>query len=198
MATYIPSAFAGSQDDARRLIDRYPFAVLLTQGKDAPQVSHLPLLFEARDGGDVLVGHVAKANPQVEHLDASDAVAIFQGPHAYVSPRWYPDPAVNVPTWNFVAVHVHGILRRLDAERTHALMRRLEQAFDPQLEPMALRMPSVRRAALLGGIVGFELAIRQVDVKLKLSQNKSAADREGVIAGLRGENQEELLSWMLL
>ena len=77
-------------------------------------------------------------------------------------------------------------------------MRRLEQAFDPQLEPMASRMPSVRRAALLGGIVGFELAIRQVDVKLKLSQNKSAADREGVIAGLRGENQEELLSWMLL
>ncbi|MDT0495915.1 FMN-binding negative transcriptional regulator [Algiphilus sp. W345] len=130
MATYIPSAFAGSQDDARRLIDRYPFAVLLTQGKDAPQISHLPLLFEARDGGDVLVGHVAKANPQ--------------------------------------------------------------------LEPMASRMPSARRAALLGGIVGFEPAIRQVDVTLKLSQNKSAADRVGVIAGLRGENQEELLSWMLL
>ena len=146
----------------------------------------------------MLIGHVAKANPQVEHLDASDAVAIFQGPHAYVSPRWYPDPAVNVPTWNFVAVHVQGILRRLDAERTHALMRRLEQVFDPQLESMASRMPSARRVALLGGIVGFELAIRQVDVKLKLSQNKSAADREGVIAGLRGENQEELLSWMLL
>ncbi|MBY0232275.1 MAG: FMN-binding negative transcriptional regulator [Gemmataceae bacterium] len=100
---HVPTAFAMEEEDAWGMIGRHPFGVLVTVRDGLPFGTHLPFV---RDG-DALVGHLARANPQAMGLDGAEALAVFSGPHAYVSPAWYGDgPAV--PTWNYEAVHAYG------------------------------------------------------------------------------------------
>lgn len=193
MPTYIPNAFAGNATDARRLIEAHPFAVLLTPDADGPQISHLPLLWADRDGGGVLCGHLARANPHAQCLTSRESVAIFRGPHAYVSPSWYAEPEHQVPTWNYVVAHVHGEVRLLDDAAAESTLRMLEYRLEGRDRN---GMDPSRRTALRSAIVAFELIPGRIETKLKLSQNKSEADRAGVIAGLEAAQEEALLKWM--
>lgn len=203
MSVYIPRPFALREPaQVMRLIAEYPFATLVTPGGGEPQVSHLPLQFVADRGPQgTLLGHMARANPHWQHFADSPSVAIFHGPHAYVSPSWYAEPAPAVPTWNYAVVHVHGAAEIMEDEREKRalldeMIRRYEGA---RLQPWRLQLEGRALEAMLGAIVGFKLTVARIDAKFKLSQNRSAEDRERVIAGLRGEGHSDAsvtAAWM--
>lgn len=192
MSLYTPNSFRWDDRAAvAALIDAHPFALLLTVTDGCePAVTHLPLL---RDG-DCLVGHMARANPHWQQFAAGRTLAVFQGPHAYVSPRWYVEPAEQVPTWNFAAVHLSGRVEVLTPAEAGEAVRVLTRRFDPGFVPAPGRVEQ-----LLGGIVAFRLHIERVEAKNKMNQNKTAADRAGVIAGLRATGRPEdaaVAAWM--
>jgi transcriptional regulator len=192
---YIPKHF--EQTDERTLwdfIDEYAFGTLLTVVDGAPFASHLPFLRD-RDAG-LLHCHMARANPQWPALAAAPGVlAIFAGPHGYVSPTWYADP--NLPTWNYAVVHVRGEARVVDdPEHSRRHVEALAEKFERGRPAPWVPDYDVRR---LAGIVGVEIRVTAIQGKFKLSQNRSAADRAGIVAALTAsgtDNDVELARLM--
>ena len=185
---YQPRAFVGTdpaQLDALFAAD--PFVTLLTNdGAGEPFASHLPVLYR-RDADDICIeGHWAKPNPQAKH--AGDALLIVHGPHAYVSPGWYPDKksAGRVPTWNYAVAHLRGRLDIFDDEASLGdLVARLSQHFEATVgSDWEFDPTDARQHAMLRGIAGFRFVPSQVDIKFKLSQNHPLANRHAVIAAL--------------
>jgi transcriptional regulator len=183
---YTPKHFDVTAPDAlAAFIDAHAFGTLITAPQGRPFASHVPFLHDREH--DVLHCHLARANPQWQELDGvREALVIFTGPHGYVSPTWYTDPGV--PTWNYTAVHVYGAARIVDdpkhtARHVETLAAKFEHAsaapWVPDYDPLKLR-----------GIVGIEVRIRSIEGKFKLSQNRSAADRAGVIAKLRASGRD--------
>jgi transcriptional regulator len=132
---------------------------------------------------------MARANPHWQRFGDAASVAIFHGPHAYVSPSWYEQPATAVPTWNYAVAHVHGRVELMrDAAETRSLLEEMIQRYEgDRPQPWRLQLEGRPLQALLDAIVGFRLVIARIDAKLKLSQNRSETDRERVIAALRSE-----------
>jgi transcriptional regulator len=193
LSIYIPRHFVGDEATARRLIADFPFAILVTGGAAGVHVTHLPLLLD--DAGAALVGHVARPNPHWQAFADGHTVAIFQGPHAFVSRGWYRDPADNVPTWNYTTVHVSGRPRICDEAATRAAVERVSARFEDPALPAVLEK---KMGGLLRGIVAFELPLETLEVKFKMSQNKPA-EIAGVIAGLEATGRPDELAtaaWM--
>ena len=194
---YVPESFQiTDRESLNRLMRDYSFATLITQAEDRPFANHLPLNFDPTRGPHgTLNGHMVRANPQWRHFAAGgEALAIFQGPHAYVSPSWYVGER-NVPTWNYATIHAYGTPRLIEDDAT--LRRHLtelvttHEAAQPQ--PWSIDvLPSNYVAGMLKGIVGFEMPITTLQGKFKLNQNRAAEDRRGVIAAL--ENRDDDLS----
>ena len=183
---YVPRHF--SEDDGEKLtafIDENAFGVLVTVAEGRPFASHIPFLYERN--ANVLLGHVARANPQWQHFsNAADVMVLFQGPHAYISPSWYVSPGV--PTWNYVVAHVYGAARVVDdPSRIKGIVEALTEKNErdnntpwvPTYDPK-----------MLGAIVGIEITVKEVQGKLKLSQNRSAADRAAVVSQLEASGSE--------
>jgi transcriptional regulator len=190
---YIPKAFAATElGQLHGLIEHSRLAVLVTQGAQGLQASHLPLLLAPGEGEfGTLYGHFARANPQWRELQAgAEVLVVFQGAEAYVSPSFYPSKAEHgkvVPTWNYQAVHAYGRAEVFDArERLLALVSALSDRHEQGRErPWAVsEAPAEYIEAMLRAIVGFALPIARLEGKAKLSQNKDAADFAGVHAGL--------------
>jgi transcriptional regulator len=186
---YSPSAFTVTDADIiDAMMRRSLLACLITSGPGGLFASHLPLLYD-RDGG-VLAGHLARANPHRGLEAGGEALVIFQGPSAYVSPNWYPSKAEGgrvVPTWNYEALHIYGqIVWREDKAWLRDNVSSLSERFEAdQPHPWALSdAPADYIDRMLGGIVGLEIRIGRIEAKRKLSQNRSDADRRGVMAGL--------------
>lgn len=197
---YVPKHFQ-TDDPATlsELIRRHGFAVLVTVDNDGlPFVTHQPLLFEPEGGPHGrLLGHIARANPQWQHFaNGKPVLAVFQGPHAYISPNWYQvRPAV--PTWNYAAVHAYGTPRIVEEPAAvRALLERLARTYEQgNAKPWTLAdEPDTFIAGMQRGIVAFEIPISRIEGKLKLSQNRKAVDREGAIAGLRAVGGAENLA----
>ena len=192
---YLPPHFTET-DEAALLahIERYDFGLLVTQGDAGLTASQIPFLIARRDDKLYLDGHIALANPQGADLDgAADVLAIFAGPHAYISPSWYQaGPAV--PTWNYASVHAYGAARRIDdADWLRNLVDRLSQRHEAR-EAAPWRMevlPEPYVASMLTGIVGIEIAVSRLEGKFKLSQNRPAADRPRVVAALERRDDPE-------
>jgi transcriptional regulator len=203
MSLYVPDHFAADEREAfARLVRDHPFATLVTPGGDEPTISHVPMLLDA-DGAPfgTLIGHVARANPHARRADAR-SIAIFHGPHAYVSPSLYVEPAAAVPTWNYAVAHAHGVIELQDVAATHAIVERLVERFEsPRSAPWRIGLDARRLEAMLRAIVGFRIRVARVEVKLKLSQNRSREDRLRVAAALAGEGYAEAAAtaeWMRL
>jgi len=188
---YTPAHFREDRPDILlALIREARLATLVSNGADGtPDVTHLPLTLDP-DGG-VLIGHVARANPHWQALRAAGrAIAIFRGPEAYVSPNWYPSKSEHhrvVPTWNYTAVHAEGPVTLVEDEAgLHRIVTELTAAKEAaQPRPWAVTdAPERFIAGQLKGIVGLVLRIETLLGKRKLSQNRPAADRAGVEAGL--------------
>jgi transcriptional regulator len=190
---YLPPHFTETREDVLLgHIERYDFATLVTHGSELI-ASQVPLLIERRDGKLFLLGHLARPNPQCADLDGGDALVIFQGPHAYISPSWYgAGPAV--PTWNYASVHAYGKASAIsDRDWLSDLLRRLSERHEAR-EPVQWRMqdqPEAFLNGMLNGIVGFEIAIARLEGKFKLSQNRPAADRPRIIAALDARDDAE-------
>jgi transcriptional regulator len=203
MSVYLPPWFAAHDATAiMRLLREHPFATLITGSRDEPQVSHLPLLFEA-DGTPQgsLIGHMARANPHWRHFADGTTLAVFHGHHAYVSPSWYTKPAEMVPTWNYVVAHLRGHMTLIDDHETkHRMVRQLTGHFESgRAAPWPLQLDGERLSAMLGAIIAFRMTVERVDAKFKLSQNRQAEDRERVIAGLRADGYGDAMAtaeWM--
>jgi transcriptional regulator len=174
------------------LIDRSPFAAIFAATPDGPRAAHAPLL---RTGPDNFRFHLARGNALTRHLDGVDALAVLSGPHAYVSPRWYADPA-QVPTWNYVAVEIEGRVRRLDDTGLPGLLDALSDRHEGRIAGgtrwTLAKMPENKLRPMLGAIVAFELEASDVRATFKLSQNKSADERERIAAGLEAQGDGAL------
>ena len=202
MSIYTPRAFVPADDAAvAQLLREHPFATLITPGDAEPLISHVPLQYRPVPGSKgVLLGHLARANPHGQHFAGRASVAIFHGPHAYVSPSSYGDPANAVPTWNYAVAHVHGQAELIGPAETRALLDELVQRYEGSRDqPWHLQLTGRPLAAMLEAIVGFRLTIERIDAKLKLSQNRGVDDRERVITALRSEHYADALAtaeWM--
>lgn len=193
---FVPKKFA--VDDLAALdalAARDAFVTLVSVCEGAPFASHLPVLY-ARDGSRVrLRGHWARANPQWQGIETQTVLAIVHGPHAYISPSWYPDPATSVPTWNYAAAHLYGRVRvSRDREELAALVAALSGKYEAAVGG-GWRFPDSAPGTVpeLAGIVGFEFAAGRVEIKHKLSQHHPAGNVEGAVAGLRTNGQPQAL-----
>lgn len=204
---YVPTAFQVTDPDRlAQFMAEHSFATVITQHDAVPFASHLPLLYERESGTHgTLVGHLAKANPQwqdaANQSDGIPVLAIFHGPHTYISPTWYGEPNT-VPTWNYVAVHATGRLQLIqDNQRLLQLLTTTVNNYEAsQPKPWQIedQDPSFIEK-LLGGIVGFEIAIERLEGKWKLNQNQSAQRRERVIEvlGQSGRNEDQQVAELM-
>lgn len=203
MTVYTPSHFETTDRAAiARLMHDHPFATVITPSGPDPHISHLPLLLvPGCEPHGTLIGHMARANPHWRSVAQAESIAIFHGPHAYVSPAWYAEPSKAVPTWNYAAVHACGMLDIIeDAAETRSVLDTLVHRFEAHRDaPWAFAMPERQRDALVGAIVAFRMRIRRLSAKFKLSQNRSADDQARVVSALDGEGDTDaasLAAWM--
>lgn len=189
---YTPAAFR--KDDPAEIsafLDAHPFATLVTAGAEGLSATPMPLLRVEGGAQGVLIGHMAKANPHWREVGtATPALAIFSGAHGYVSPSWYPTKAETgkvVPTWNYIAVHVHGRLDLVEDEegKLEIVTQLTDRHEGRRKDPWAVSdAPADYVAAQLRAIVGVRLTVERIVGKWKLSQNRRADDVAGVRAGL--------------
>ena len=192
---YVPDPFREDRSDVLAAAMReIAFATLVTEGLNA---NHLPMLLD--DG--VLRGHVARANPVWKAGDGA-ALAIFLGPHAYVSPNWYPSKAETgkaVPTWNYITVHARGPIRWIqDADWLRAQVTALSAHHEgPRPDPWKVEDASAGYIdGLVRAIVGFELTIQAIEGKYKLSQNRPEVDQQGVRDAFTREGRDDIARLM--
>ncbi|MEV8440122.1 FMN-binding negative transcriptional regulator [Actinosynnema sp. NPDC051121] len=191
---YLPDHFVPDDDAVRDLLRHHGAADLITATAEGLVATFLPFVYD-EDAG-VLRGHLARNNEQWRRPALGEALVIVHGPDAYVSPSWYPGKAEHgrvVPTWNYITAHVHG---QLTVHDDHAWVGRLVRDLTEKHEAGRERPWDVDDAPAkfidgqLRAVVGVEVAITRVEAKWKLSQNRSPADVDGVVAGLRAEGDE--------
>lgn len=187
-STYLPKVFdERDQDLLHEIIEAHPFGMLVTAGPGGPMIAHLPFLLDRAVGPrGTLYAHVARPNPIREILETgAPLVAVFSGPHGYVSPGWYTSRD-EVPTWNYAVVHARVSPRRLDEQELLASLAGLAAVHERgQPDPWTLAdLTPETLGELLPAITGFALTVVELHGKLKLSQNRKPADREGALRGL--------------
>jgi transcriptional regulator len=188
---FIPSHFAVPDHAAVvRLMHDYPFATLITQTAAEPYLSHLPLIHIADcEPHGTLIGHMARANPHWLCVESAPSIALFQGPHAYISPSWYAKPSGAVPTWNYAVVHAYGSVKLCtDAAATRSILDTMVHRFESARDaPWRLGLNQQQLDGMVGAIIGFRFKIKRIDAKFKLSQNRPRHDRWRVVAALDAE-----------
>jgi transcriptional regulator len=193
---YIPPAFAQTDPAVvTGFLHEHSFALLVSGQGGALAASHLPLLYEpCPAGAGVLYGHFARANRHWQEAQG-EVLAIFSGPHAYVSPSWYESEHV-VPTWNYAAVHVAGRLTIVeDADESLAILGRLVEFYEEGMpRPWSFDPKDDWSRRLVAGIVAFRVDITSIEAKWKLSQNQPLERRLKVIDALEGRGRDESLA----
>jgi transcriptional regulator len=191
---YVPTAF--EEKDRGKLhdfIEAHSFGLLVSAPGGVPFATHLPLLLE-RDAGPhgCLVGHLARANPHWHGLDGQEVLAVFSGPHAYVSPTWYEADNV-VPTWNYVAVHAYGTARLVeDPETLSGILAATVATYErPMPNPWSLDTGGDFFRKMARAVVGFRVEIRRLEGKWKLNQNHPPERRERVVRVLEQAEDPE-------
>ncbi|WP_040165350.1 FMN-binding negative transcriptional regulator [Microbacterium gorillae] len=176
--------------ELRRIIARHPWATLIGHGPDGVTASHYAILLDEDRDDLTIVGHVGRPDEAILGLGEGELTVIFQGPHGYITPRWYGDTP-NVPTWNFVAVHLSGVPEILSPQENLVVLERLVDHFESAApDPRGMWQPPndpdfIDRLAR--GTVGFRLTPTRVTAKRKLSQNKPDEVVDTILAGLEGE-----------
>jgi len=199
---YIPAAFA--ETDLTRLhdfIELNSFGLLVSQVDGLPFASHLPLLLErSAEPFGTLIGHMARANPQWRDMEGQTALAIFSGPHAYISPTWY-EAENAVPTWNYVAVHAYGRVQIIEnGDALLEIVQRTVRVYERSMpQPWSFNGYGTFVERLLAQIVGFRIEVEKIEGKWKLNQNHPAERRIKVVRVLReqgGDNAQAIADMM--
>ena len=197
---YVPSHFEETRPDVlRRLIHDHSLAALVTLGSDGLNANHIPLELDPEPAPlGTLCGHVARGNPVWRDFSRDvEALAVFQGPQAYISPSWYQtkrETGKVVPTYNYIVVHAYGPMRIIeDRAWLRGLVERLTNRHEAgRAEPWKVtNAPADFVEQMLGAIVGIEIPLTRLRGKWKVSQNRPSVDREGVVRGLSEMNDSD-------
>lgn len=190
---YLPQQFAEPRiEELHRIVQENPLGMLVTNTASGLEANHLPFLLDAAHGAaDVLLAHVARANPVWHEVaDGDDVLVVFRGVHGYISPGWYPGKAEThrrVPTWNYEVVHAHGTIHvHDDVKFLRGVVGRLTRRHEAD-QPQPWKMgdaPPDYLAEELSHIVGIEIRLNRLEGKRKLNQHHERRDREGAIRGL--------------
>ena len=171
---YTPNSYQKNEiDELKEFICQNSFGILVNQVDRKPWATHIPLELDIdSDGNDILAGHIAKANPQWKHFtEDTQVLCIFNGPHSYVSSSWYKEE--EVPTWNYIAVHVYGTLKFQNEEALLASLHKLVDKYEQNSkEPLSLHNLSDKTMKQIKGIVGFEIKMEDIQATYKLSQGR--------------------------
>lgn len=185
--------------DHQQVVDfvtQFPFAILISEDL---QITHLPLvLMQATENSLVLMGHLARNNPQLKQLDGANVKAVFNQPHAYISPYWY-QAAPNVPTWNYAVVHLSGTASICDNDDMQLGMDTLLKQMEPKLLSDEIYIAADYRQKLSNAIRGIRIDVSHVGSRVKLGQHKPAQQQQGVAASLAQSSSLEaqgLLAYM--
>lgn len=187
-------------DEVFALMYQHPFATLITVTDGNPHISHVPLTPKRLGEGIELIGHIARANPQWKSFPKSHATVIFHGPQTYITPKWYAEN--DVPTWNYVTVHVSGQIEIIEDQNGLVECLRELSAHAEKLWPSGWEFflsDDLSGDILFKSIVGFRIKVEELQYKKKLSQNRTAADRVGVMNGLQtrtDDNSHSILQEM--
>lgn len=187
---YIPKLYR--EEDREKILEflqKNNFPVFVTYDGEKPLATHLPVeVIESEDGALTVLGHMSRANPQWKSFSDGEVLLIFQGAHTYISPRWYGH--VNVPTWNYLMVHLYGKVRLLEGEALYSMLSRLVKNHE---EPTSYSLESLPQDLVqkeMNGVVGFAVDVTRVDAGYKLSQNRNDEDHDNIIRQLDGRGDE--------
>jgi len=190
---YIPDYF--HETDLSRLdwlASHDAFGTLISVVDGAPAATQLPVLYRRHEQCVTLTGHWARPNPQWRNIETQRVLLILHGPHAYISPRWYTDPASDVPTWNYATAHLYGRARLVqEPEELLKIVTGLAAFYEAGANPPWRMDESPANLQRLRGIVGFELQVDDIQIKYKLNQNHSAANVEGVVRALAASGTDD-------
>ncbi|MGF1457548.1 MAG: FMN-binding negative transcriptional regulator [Leptolyngbyaceae cyanobacterium] len=186
---YRPPAFR--EDDTDKLVafmQAHSFATLVSSVNGQIRASHIPLVTTVIDHSLTLTGHLARQNPQALTLETGEALAIFTGPHAYISPKHY-EQQENVPTWNYIAVHAYGVPRVITLQQAPdkmaAMIDDMTNTYEASFQQQWHSLSESYRVGMMNGIIGFEMPVTRLEGKYKLSQNRSETDRRNVAQALK-------------
>lgn len=185
---YIPKHFKQEDKEAiEQLVREFGFATLISANNHTPFATHIPLELEVNGEEWILYGHMARANPQWKNFETNtDVLAVFMGPHTYVSPSWYNHR--NVPTWNYMAAHLSGKLRLLSDSKLEQSLRKLMARYENAHaeKPQGYdEIPAKTLEIDLRGVVGFEIKVEKIEASFKLSQNRDADSYSNIIEQLK-------------
>jgi transcriptional regulator len=192
---YIPKFYKNeNQEDIQNFIHQNSFGILVNQTNGKLWATHIPLLLEEKDGKQILVGHVSKLNPQAESFQDNDEVlAIFSGAHSYISSSWYDHE--NVPTWNYLAVHVYGKLTIYNHEQAVDSLKRLVDKYEAKSKnPIRIEDLSSKTMREARGIIAFEIEITAIEAQKKLSQNRDDKNYKNIISELEKTNDTQAIA----
>lgn len=171
---YIPHHYKNENiEEVKDFLVNHGFGILVNQTDGKPWATHIPLELDVdKNGKDILVGHIAKANPQWKNFESNpEVLAIFNGPHSYVSSSWYKEE--EVPTWNYIAVHVYGTIKILDEAALMASLHKLVDKYEQDsTNPISLHNMSKKTMGQVKGIIGFKIIINEIHAAYKLSQGR--------------------------
>lgn len=191
---YIPKHYR--EEDRQKILaflKQNNFAALVTFDGEKPIATHTPVEVVETENGWTIYGHLSRANPQKKTFDGREALLIFQGSHAYISARWYTE--VDVPTWDYMIVHVYGKVREVQGDELYAILSRLVASHEPNSSYRLEGLPQDMVQKEMRGVFGFAMDVTRVDGGYKLSQGKTEEERKNIVGELekRGdENSKEI------
>ncbi len=188
---YIPNYFKNENiEEVKQFLVENSFGILISQVNGKISGTHIPMELDIdKDGNDILVGHISKDNPQAENLIHNDEIlAIFNGLHSYISSSWYQKE--NVPTWNYIAVHIYGKVQLIEGEELLNSLKKLVDKYEKKSKnPVSVEKMSSKTLNQINGIIGFSIKINEIQAAYKLSQNRDKIDYNNIISELeKNEN----------
>lgn len=193
---YIPELYKNeNREEIENFVHQNGFAILVNQTQGKLWATHTPLLLETREDGKlILTGHISKANPQALSFNDNDEVlAIFSGAHTYISSSWYDHE--NVPTWNYLAVHVYGKVRVYNHEEALDFLKKLVDKYEAKSKnPVRVENLSEKTLREARGIVAFEIEITNLEAQKKLSQNRDDKNYRNIITELEKTKENQALA----
>ena len=193
---YIPDLYKNKNQEAiTAFLKENSFGVLINQTNGKLWATHIPLELSINlEGKTILEGHISKENPQWQGFAENDQIlAIFSGPHSYISPSWYDHE--NVPTWNYIAVHVYGKIKIIEGETVIESLKRLVDKYEQNSEnPVRIEDLSQKTMMQSRGIVAFEIEIEEIQAQQKMSQNRDAKNYQNIISELEKTNTNQSIA----
>lgn len=193
---YTPEIYKNeNSEEIKKFLQENSFGILINQSNGKLCATHIPLELDVnKEGEDILYGHISKENPQWKGFTDHDQVlAVFSGPHSYISSSWYDHE--NVPTWNYVAVHVYGKIKIIEGEGVVESLKKLVDKYEQNSEkPIRIEDLSQKTMLQSRGIVAFEIKITEIQATRKMSQNRDAKNYQTIITELEKINTDQSIA----